>query len=173
MPSSDGDLVDAALRGSRAAAGELFSRYWDSCWRAAFSVVGVPAIADDVAQEAFERAFGALERFERSRPFAPWLHRIAINRGLEVMRRERRTVALDERPPSTVAPPDEQVPDDELVAALRQLSPERRTVVLLRYWLDYSPTEIADLLGVPVGTVSSRLARSLAALRSEMEAQNA
>lgn len=172
MTSSDRDLVDGALRGSRDAAGELFARHWDSCWRVAFSVVGIATVADDVAQDAFERAFGALERFDRDRPFAPWLQRIAINRGLEVLRRERRLVALEQDTERDAAVSAERLTDDDLMAALRGLSSERRMVVLLRYWLDYSPEQIADLLGLAVGTVSSRLARSLELLRHELEVQN-
>jgi RNA polymerase sigma-70 factor (ECF subfamily) len=82
-------------------------------------------------------------------------------------------VSLHQQPADGTGPPEEQLPADDLLTALRRLPPERRTVVVLRYWLDYSPTQIAELVGVPVGTVSSRLTRSLEALRRELEAQNA
>src|SRR5207248_6907268 len=92
---SDGDLVRRARAGSRDAAGELFERHWHGAWRAARVVTGSRDMADDVAQDAFERAFAALSRFDERRPFAPWLHRIVVNRSLDLLRSERRLVGID------------------------------------------------------------------------------
>src|SRR5256714_15587412 len=89
---SDGKLVELARRGSRDAAAELFARHWRAAWRAAYAVTGRREMADDVAQDAFERAFAALSRFDERRPFAPWLHRIVVNRCLDLLRAERRLV---------------------------------------------------------------------------------
>jgi RNA polymerase sigma-70 factor (ECF subfamily) len=169
---TDAELVEQALAGSHDAAGELFRRYWLSSWRAAFAVTGRRAAADDVAQEAFQRAFGALSRFDSRRPFGAWLHRIVVNRALDVVRSERRLVPLDQRENGVGGSLDEQVRDEDVLAALARLDPGRRAVVALRYWLDYSPAEIADLLELPVGTVSSRLSRALAELRTELEANH-
>ena len=66
---------------------------------------------------------------------------------------------------------DEPLPDDELHEALTRLGPERRAVIALHYWLDYTTPEIAEVLGVPLGTVNSRLARALRDLRLHFEAQ--
>lgn len=163
---SDADLVSAAAAGGRDAAGELFARHWPGAWRLAWGVTGRPEMADDVAQDAFERAFAALGRFDRSRPFAPWLHRIVVNRALDLLRRERRLVGL-ERPDliKTVAR-DARAEDLELLDAIASLSAQRRVVVMLRFGLGYSPAEIAALLGLPPGTVHSRLARALVDLRT-------
>jgi DNA-directed RNA polymerase specialized sigma24 family protein len=90
---SDAKLVELARGGSREAAGELFTRHWPAAWRAAYAVTGRRALADDVAQDAFERAFAALSRFDERRPFGPWLHRIVVNRCLDLLRTERRLVA--------------------------------------------------------------------------------
>src|ERR671924_336874 len=92
---SDAKLVELARSGSREAAGELFSRHWPGAWRAAYAVTGRRDMADDIAQDAFERAFAALTRFDERRPFAPWLHRIVVNRCLDLLRTERRLVAGD------------------------------------------------------------------------------
>ena len=94
--ASDATLVRKARNGSRDAAGELFGRYWPGAWRAALVLTGRREMADDVAQDAFERAFAALSRFDESRPFGAWLHRIVVNRALDLMRRERRLVGLDQ-----------------------------------------------------------------------------
>src|SRR5919202_3072903 len=113
---SDAKLVELARRGSRDAAGELFSRHWLGAWRAAYAVTGRRELADDVAQDAFERAFAALARFDARRPFAPWLHRIAVNRALDLLRRERRLIALEavEERPSSLADAAGEGADAEL-----------------------------------------------------------
>src|SRR5947199_4735728 len=90
---SDARLVGLPRRGWRAAAAGLFARHWRAAWRAAYVVTGRRELADDVAQDAFERAFAALSRFDERRPFGPWLHRIVVNRCLDLLRTERRLVA--------------------------------------------------------------------------------
>ena len=164
---SDRVLVRAARAGDREAAGLLFRRHWQPAWRVANGVTGRRALADDVAADAFERAFAALARFDERRPFAPWLHRIVLNRALDLLRAERRLVggelALE---PAETAAFDEQG-DAELLEAVQALPLQRRTVVILRYGIGMAPEEIAAVLDVPVGTVHSRLARALEQLRGE------
>src|ERR671928_107876 len=109
---SDAKLVELARKGSRDAAGELFSRHWRDAWRAAYAVTGRRAMADDVAQDAFERAFAALSRFDARRPFAPWLHRIVVNRALDLLRSERRLVP---EPPDDLASTDAEDGDRALL----------------------------------------------------------
>lgn len=168
--ASDERLVRDTLDGSADAAAELFRRHWSSSWQVAYGIVGRRALADDVAQDAFQRAFGALSQFDLQRSFPAWLHRIVVNRALDVLRSERRLLPLDPRDSDgRVEPIKEQMTDRELFDALSHLDPERRAVIALRYWLDYSPWEIASLLNIPIGTVSSRLSRALAELRQELE----
>src|SRR3954471_24447807 len=76
-------LVRAAQSGSEAAVEELFRRHWPHTHRAAYLIVRDAAAAEDIAQEAFLSALSALDRFDRRRPFAPWLHRIAVNRAID------------------------------------------------------------------------------------------
>src|SRR2546421_3827053 len=87
---SDAKLAELARTGSRDAAAELFARHWRPAWRAAYAITGRRELADDVAQDAFERAFAALARFDERRPVAPWLHRVVANRCLDLLRAERR-----------------------------------------------------------------------------------
>jgi RNA polymerase sigma-70 factor (ECF subfamily) len=164
---SDAKLVELARRGSREAAGELFSRHWRGAWQAAYAVTGRRAMADDVAQDAFERAFAALSRFDDRRPFAPWLHRIVVNRSLDLLRSERRLVGDAEL--EKLEWHDLDPTDHELLAAIAGLSLQRRIVIVLRYGLGYSPSTIASLLDIPTGTVNSRLARALEDLRARYE----
>lgn len=128
-------------------------------------------MAEDVTQDAFERAFAALGRFDERRPFAPWLHRIVVNRALDLVRAERRLVGLDDAAALEAWTPDGGG-DREALAALAALSAERRAVVVLRHLLGYTPPEIAAILGVPVGTVNSRLGRALTELRIALEARD-
>ena len=132
------------------------------------AVTGRRDMADDIAQDAFERAFAALPRFDRRRPFAPWLHRIVVNRSLDLLRIERRLVGAEgdfEAPEWS----DPTSGDAGLLDAVACLSAPRRVVIVLRYGLGYPPGEIAAMLDLPVGTVHSRLARALDDLRNERE----
>ncbi len=169
----DRELIALARRGSRDAAGTLFDRYWLFAWQAAYAVTMNRTLADDAAQEAIQRAFGSLERFDTTRPFGPWLKRIAVNCAVDQLRRTSRLRALEGEMPSLEewALPDvaEDVELRALVDAVVALPQGKRAVIVLRYWLDLPFEEIAGVLGVPVGTVASRHARALAELRLALE----
>jgi RNA polymerase sigma-70 factor (ECF subfamily) len=165
-------LVREVQRGSAAALEELFRREWPRAYRAAYLVVHDAATAEDIAQEAFLAAVRAIDRFDRRRPFGPWMHRIVVNRAIDVtrarsLRREVDAAAAHsaEAPPD---PPSAPLPDD-VVAALGELSPEHRAVVVLRFVFDYTPGEIAQALDMPRGTVNSRLRRALDRLGEAIE----
>jgi RNA polymerase sigma-70 factor, ECF subfamily len=82
----EGALVRDAQRGSSEALEELFRRHWRRAHRAAFLVIGDAAAAEDIAQESFLAAIRAIDRFDRRRPFGPWLHRITVNRAIDFSR---------------------------------------------------------------------------------------
>jgi RNA polymerase sigma-70 factor (ECF subfamily) len=170
MQQPDAALVLAAQRGSSDALGALFDRYWRVAWRAAYAVTGQRELANDAAQDAFLRAAGALDRFDARRPLKPWLVRIAVNRALDLVRAQRRLVSIAEADEPVSF--EEPALDDELLQSLARLDPERRAVVALHYWFDLTTPEIAELLGIPVGTVASRLSRALSDLRAHLEARN-
>jgi RNA polymerase sigma-70 factor, ECF subfamily len=150
----------------------LFRAHWPRAYRAAYLVVHDAAAAEDIAQEAFLAAVRALDRFDRRRPFAPWLHRIAVNRAIDWARaRElRREVELVE--PPSVSPPEPPHDAERLAAGLASLAPDHRAVIVMRYLLDYSPGEIAKLLDLPRGTVNSRLRRGLDRLGEQLRAES-
>jgi RNA polymerase sigma-70 factor (ECF subfamily) len=168
--ATDEALVRQIRRGSRRAAGELFDRHWRAMWRVAIAITGSEAIADDVVQDAFLSALAALDRYDPQRPFAPWLRRIVANRATDVWRDERWRAPLDLDLPSA-APAAEDVHD--LAAALALLAPERRAAIVLHHLLGYEVGETADMLGVPHGTIASRLHRGLCDLREMLEVQHA
>ena len=170
--SDDALLIALAQRGSLDAVAELFERYWPVAWQAAFAVTGNLAKADDAAQDAIQRAFAALDRFEPGRPFAPWLRKIAVNRAIDELRRDRRLVAIDEDPQRLATVPETTDSIAGIAAAVAALPDDKRVVVVLRYWLDFTLDEIAESLQIPFGTVASRLSRALADLRAELEARD-
>jgi RNA polymerase sigma-70 factor (ECF subfamily) len=168
---SERKLIREAQGGSGEALAALYARHWERAQRAAYLVVHDAAAAEDIAQEAFLAAVDGLDRFDRRRPFAPWLHRIVVNRAIDWGRRETlRAGAGDpvERPAPARA---EEAAMGELMPALAQLPPEQRAVVVLRYLLEYTPGEIGRMLELPRGTVNSRLRRGLDSLRDLIEVE--
>lgn len=157
-------MVDAARRGSSDAVGELFAVHWDAAWSAAFAVLGDRAAADDVAQDAFQRAIARLARFDGRRPFRVWLHRIVVNGAIDALRVRRRSVALEEA--AEVAGPAEPGVWGELGQALRSLPVDQRAAVVVHHVLGFTLAETAHILGVPIGTAQSRCGRGVARLRS-------
>jgi RNA polymerase sigma-70 factor, ECF subfamily len=173
MAGAGGDeraWVRGAQAGSASDFEALFRDHWPRAYRAAFLVVHDAAGAEDIAQEAFLAAVRALDRFDSSRPFGPWLHRIVVNRAIDWARARtlRREVgsgeAIETVPAEERGDPAAPLPEDVLVA-LASLSPDHRAVVVLRYVLEYTPGEIARMLELPRGTVNSRLRRGLDALQ--------
>jgi RNA polymerase sigma-70 factor (ECF subfamily) len=167
--ASEAALVRAAQRGSTEAFAELFRRHWPRAHRAAWLVVHDATAAEDVAQEAFLAAVRALDRFDRRRPFGPWLHRIVVNRAIDYARaRElRREVADTGVEPAAVDRAD--APGEDVVAALSALPPDQRAVIVMRHLLGFTPGEIASALGLPRGTVNSRLRRGLDGLQEAVQ----
>lgn len=146
--------------------------------RTAYLVAGIGADADDVAQEAFVKAYYALPRFRPGAPFRPWLLRIVVNearnRRKASWRREGVALRLQASLPGEQAAPS---PEDEvlaserraaLLAALNGLREEDRLTVAYRYFLELSEEEMAAALGCARGTIKSRLSRALRRLREAL-----
>jgi RNA polymerase sigma-70 factor, ECF subfamily len=155
--------VRGAQAGSASDLEALYRAHWGRAYRAAYLVVRDAPAAEDIAQEAFLAAVRALDRFDRRRPFGPWLHRIVVNRAIDWARaRSLRGEVGDESLASIGASPAQGGDElERILGALRELSPEHRAVIVLRHLLEYTPGEIAELLDVPRGTVNSRLRRGL------------
>jgi RNA polymerase sigma-70 factor (ECF subfamily) len=159
--------VRAAQRGAASGIEALFRLHWPRAYRAAFLVVHDAAAAEDIAQESFLAAIRNLDRFDRRRPFGPWLHRIVVNRAIDWTR--ARQLRAEAELQDVLPAPEEPGPIDEsLLGALAALPPEHRAVIVLRHLLEYTPGEIAELLGLPRGTVNSRLRRGLDSLKEHV-----
>ena len=170
--AADNAIVRRSLREPEAFT-ELFDRYADDVHRYATRRLG-PAAADDVMAEAFTVAFARRGSFDLSRPDArPWLLGIATN----LIRGHRRTelrrwraMAAGEEPEAdrVAARLTAEGERGELAAALALLSPDQRDALLLYAWAELDYQEIADALGVPIGTVRSRLHRARGVLREAL-----
>ena len=168
-------LVERARRGDHNAYGELVTRYQALAARVAFVITASAADAEDVAQDAFVKAFYALDRFREGAPFRPWLLRIVANEAKN--RRDaagrRPTVELSAAADrasgeTALSPEDAAVAADlrkGLLAAIGRLRSEDRLALTYRYFFDLSEAEMADALGVARGTVKSRLSRAMGRLR--------
>jgi len=105
----------------------------------------------------------------RSRPFAPWLHRIVTNRALDWARAHALRRPVEARS-EAIAPEARSDLSDDLAEAIGRLAPDQRAVIVLRYLLEHTPGEIAQMLDLPRGTVNSRLRRALDELAGEVSA---
>jgi RNA polymerase sigma-70 factor (ECF subfamily) len=171
----EADLLAKAQGGSLFAFEEIVRRYQRRVYGAALRIVRRHDVADDVAQEAFVRAYRALASFDRSRPFGPWICRIAANLAINHLRSpESREEELPETHAQTPSPsgPLEALLHGEaqqvLDQALGQLPAEQRAVFVLRVVEELSYKEIADALGIAMGTVMSRLSRARERLRETL-----
>jgi RNA polymerase sigma-70 factor, ECF subfamily len=155
----------------------LFRAHWPLAHRAAYLVVHDAAAAEDIAQEAFLAAIRTLDRFDRRRPFAPWLHRIVVNRSLDWLRARARRPEVSVEAAGAGAGEQAAVGEapealsDELMRALAALEPDERALIVMRYLLGYRSSELGRIVGMPAGTVRTRLARALARLRELLEAE--
>lgn len=175
--ASDDDLIARAQSGDAAAYGDLVRRYQDLAFRTAWVILRHEQDAQDATQTAFLKAWQALPHFHRHEPFRPWLLRIVANEAKN--RRDSRwrwfrTHVFDARMPELSDGDDLDVlvsrseTSFELLAAISRLAEQDQRILLLRYALDLSEAELAVTLGIPRGTVKSRLHRALNRLREVM-----
>jgi RNA polymerase sigma-70 factor, ECF subfamily len=176
-PLEDAELIERARMGEVMPYEELVRRYQDIAVRTAY-VISPDGDAEDAAQEAFVKAYAALGRFRAGSPFRPWLLRIVANEARNRRRSAGRRANLalraaeDRRPDDAAPSPESAVLASErrtiLLAALNALRDDDREVISARYFLELSESETAEALGIPRGTVKSRLSRALERLRAEL-----
>lgn len=174
MPTSDAELARQALAGSQAAYHALVERYASSAVNIAVRLVSDRAVAEELAQEAFVRAFSRLNTYDQERKFSSWFFQILRNVTIDHLRRRRvDTVSLDGLLSAGYAGPADEgrgtSPDDEaerralaaaLTTAISQLRHEFREVVVLKYVEGLSVDDIAGILDLPEGTVKTHLYRA-------------
>lgn len=158
-----------AQSGDREALDQLLRSLQAALYRYIRGLVGDPTTAEDVLQDVFLSICRNLRHLREPRVLRPWAYRIASRRAMRVARRERRQagLSLEEVGVEPVTEPPRYDPGTvaELPALLTRLSPASRAVLSLHYLEELSLQETADVLGVPVGTVKSRLGYGLASIR--------
>lgn len=179
-----------ARNGDEEAFAILVEAYQTPVYNLCYRMLGEPEAAEDAAQETFLKVYQNLPRYDIERPFATWLLSIAAHHCIDRLRRRRfSTFSIDEDEDAPVEIPDQHAPDPEAETArreqqrrlqrlLQELEPLDRAAVVLRYWQDASEIEIAQVLGLTVPAVKSRLHRARKALavlwqEEELEAETA
>ncbi len=168
----DDQLVSRARNGDAAAFRELVERYEGQVAATVIGMVGYGPDAEDVGQEVFIRFFRALDRFRGDAALGTYLTRIAINQSLKMIRKRKSRLSrfagsVDDletkvEPMGDLSTEMDESERQRLVhAALGRLKADHRAVVVLRMLRGYSTKEAADMLGIPAGTVMSRLSRAL------------
>jgi RNA polymerase sigma-70 factor, ECF subfamily len=185
LPVSEETLIARAQAGDRRSFDELVARSYPLVFNTAYRVLGDMDQAADATQAAFVRAYRSLPNFRGSSSFTTWLYRIVTNVCLDMVRGQRRrpqsfteeaedTETPDRDTPDERAGPEERALQSELQTAvheaLQRLRPEHRTVLALYDLSGFSYEEIASMLGLPLGTVKSRINRARTVLREEMAA---
>jgi len=167
-------LVDRAKHGDREAFDALARLVGDQCMAIAFRILRDADRADDAVQSAFIMAWRDLRMLRDSERFVPWLHRILTRECYAEARRSRRMRAeirvLRQDTFQESSGYDNVVDRDAIERAFRRLTFEQRAILVFRHYLGLPLDEVADRLGVPVGTAKSRLFHATAALRASLEA---
>ena len=167
-------LVDRAKKGDVEAFDALARTVGDRCMAIACRILRDADLAEDAVQAALITAWRELRTLRDPDRFEPWLHRILTNECYAAARRRRRWIGRDPAPAGRSALGDRRDPDRQRPrparARLPRLTLEQRTVLVFHHYLGLPLTEIADRLGIPVGTVKSRLHHAITALRASLEA---
>jgi RNA polymerase sigma-70 factor (ECF subfamily) len=182
VSADDHRLITASLNGDPIAFGELVRRYQDRLYNTVYRLLGNAEDAQDVVQDAFLNAYQSLDGFKGDSQFFTWLYRIAVNTAISHKRKQRLTLSIDGRngenrleplDTSDASQPGhalEQAEEERRVQrALSRLSPEHRAVLIMKDMEGQKYETMAEILGVPIGTIRSRLHRARSELRELLE----
>lgn len=177
-------LVLLARKGDRRAFAELVNLYADKLYQLAYRLTGNRQEAEDVVQETFLRVYRNLERYDEKLKFSTWIYRIAANLCIDRLRKRRAVYSLDAQSGEhedldgySMLPGDDRTPESEVLLsetqqlvhrAIESLPPKYKSVAVLRYLQDLSLQEIADVLGIPVTTVKTRVHRAREFMRRKI-----
>ena len=179
MTRTDQEAVARCLAGDAEAFAALVERYGGRVYNIALRITSDADAANDCAQEAFIRAYRALHQYDPSLPFGPWLYRITTNASLNYVQRwHAHETPVEEFPdppePAEAGPEPAALRREELaevLAAMADLPAHYRAALTLRHMQQLSYQEVADALGIPLGTVKTHLHRARAALKVRLAAR--
>ncbi len=171
MCKTEEQLIADAKAGDKESFSLLVEKYQRPVFSVCYRMLGTPTAAEDAAQEAFIRAYQALDRFDPERSFATWILSIASNYSIDQLRKKKVTIlSMDNESYAWLAPPDpgpspEKAALDKekgalVQAILAELNETDRAAVILQYWHEYSYEEIAETLDLSSSAVKSRLFRA-------------
>jgi RNA polymerase sigma-70 factor (ECF subfamily) len=186
--ADDRELASLAAQGREPAYRELLARYERPVFSLIFRMVRDRALAEDLAQEAFIRGFNAIASYDPAYRFSNWIFKIANNHTIDHLRRRKLdTISIDGSPHATTAEEGERTSltlvsteespasyveskelGGQLERAIGDLRPEYRTVILLRHVEGYAYEEIAEVMGIPLGTVKTYLHRARGELKHRL-----
>ncbi|GGH88943.1 RNA polymerase sigma-70 factor (ECF subfamily) [Pullulanibacillus pueri] len=178
-------LILRVRKGDHDAFAKIVEFYKKPVYNICLRMVGIPQEAEDLAQDAFLRAYTNIDRYELDKKFSTWLYRIATNLSIDYLRRKKPAAYLDSEVPGTDGftmysqfsidepLPEERVVDQEtkewVQYEINQLPPKYRSAIILKYIEDLSLKEISEILDLPVPTVKTRIHRGREALRKRMK----
>jgi RNA polymerase sigma-70 factor, ECF subfamily len=181
--ATDEELVRRSRQDDQDAFAALVDRYQDKIYNLAYRMTGNREEAEDVAQETFLHTYRALDTFRLEERFSPWIYKIASNLCLDRLRKQRHPVVSLDEPVGPDGDMPQQVADwsnspdrvyetteirEDTQEAISSLPPKYKMVVVLRHVQDLSYDEIANILGIPQGTVKTRLFRAREILRRKL-----
>jgi len=167
------ELIEQAQQGDRGAFGELVRRHRQGTINVVYRMCGDAHLAEEAAQEAFIRAWTHLPRYKPQSPFRNWLYRIATNVAVDTLRSQKETVDVESAYLANTSQGPEEIAEtqergERVREAVLELPPASRAVIVLREYEGLSYREIADTLGIPMGTVMSRLNYARGLLRESL-----
>ena len=176
--------INEVLKGNQDAFEEIVTLFQHRLYHVCYRMLSNRQEAEDIAQEAFVRAYINIHTFDQKRKFSTWLFRIATNLCIDRIRKKKPDYYLDSNVPGTegltmysqIAAagelPEEEIErmetHDRIQYEIGQLSDKYRSVIILRYIEELPLQEISDILELPLGTVKTRVHRGRAALRKQM-----
>ncbi|WP_010530535.1 RNA polymerase sigma factor SigW [Lentibacillus jeotgali] len=178
-------LVKKVKQGDQLAFSELIELYQHEVYRICYRLIGNRYEAEDLAQEAFLRAYQNINSHDSNKKFSSWLFRIASNLTIDRLKKKKPDYYLDAEVAGaegmtmyTRIPANHQLPEDQVIGlelqdtvqkAIFRLAPEYRSAIVLKYIKDLSLREISDVMQIPIGTVKTRLHRGRETLRKHLE----
>jgi RNA polymerase sigma-70 factor, ECF subfamily len=178
------EKIKQVKKGDQAAFEDVVMYYQDKIYQHVLRMLGNSHEAEDIAQEAFIRAYVNIHSYDENRKFSTWLYRIATNLTIDRIRKRKPDYYLDAEVKGTDGldmysqlAVDDKLPEDELEGLelqkyiqkqIAQLPPKYRSIIMLRYLEDFSLQEISDILDIPIGTVKTRIHRGREALRKKL-----
>jgi len=166
------ELIASSLDGDQLAYAELIDRYKNALYHHCFVIVHSEEVAKDITQETFIAAYYKLASYNPEYRLGTWLFKIATNKALNYLQKAKREItnseAIIDSVISTDPTPQARAEDAELHACVERLHPKYRAVISLYYWHGKSYQEIANIVGVPEGTVKGWMHRAKSQLRKDL-----